>query len=138
MAQRDVNRQSMHPPRQPIDRLRSDLRDDAEMFDLAPVSLWLEDFSGVRALFEEWRPAGRHATSARISSTTRRASRACSEPHQRHQGEPRDARALRGRRACSIWSANLGHVFRDDMLKTYIEELVAALGRRDASSPATP
>ena len=28
---------------------------DAEMFDLAPVSLWIEDYSGVRALFDEWR-----------------------------------------------------------------------------------
>ena len=36
-----------------VDRLRSDVRDDAEMFYLAPVSLWLEDFSGVRALFED-------------------------------------------------------------------------------------
>ena len=32
--------------------------DDAEMFDLAPVALWLEDFSDVKALFEEWRQAG--------------------------------------------------------------------------------
>src|SRR5262245_10911218 len=32
--------------------------DDAEMFDLAPVSLWLEDFSGVRQLFQEWRAVG--------------------------------------------------------------------------------
>ena len=31
--------------------------DDAEMFDLAPVSLWLEDYSGIRQLFEEWRAA---------------------------------------------------------------------------------
>jgi PAS domain-containing protein len=33
-------------------------RDDAEMFDLAPVSLWLEDYSGLKALFGEWRDAG--------------------------------------------------------------------------------
>lgn len=26
--------------------------DDADMFDLAPVSLWLEDFSAVREQFE--------------------------------------------------------------------------------------
>src|SRR6478752_6577244 len=32
--------------------------DDAEMFDLAPVSLWLEDYSGIRQLFEEWRAEG--------------------------------------------------------------------------------
>ena len=32
--------------------------DDADMFDLAPVSLWLEDFSAVREQFERWRAAG--------------------------------------------------------------------------------
>lgn len=32
--------------------------DDESMFELAPVSLWLEDFSGVRALFERWRARG--------------------------------------------------------------------------------
>ena len=28
-------------------------RDDAEMFDLAPVSLWLEDYSGIKTLLDE-------------------------------------------------------------------------------------
>jgi hypothetical protein len=28
------------------------------MFELASVSLWLEDFSGVRALFDAWRDEG--------------------------------------------------------------------------------
>ncbi len=28
------------------------------MFDLAPVSLWLEDYSGLKALFERWRAEG--------------------------------------------------------------------------------
>ena len=32
--------------------------DDAKMFDLAPVSLWIEDYSAVRALFEQWRAQG--------------------------------------------------------------------------------
>ena len=31
---------------------QADHRDDAEMFELAPVSLWLEDYSGVKRLFE--------------------------------------------------------------------------------------
>jgi diguanylate cyclase (GGDEF)-like protein len=31
---------------------------DADIFDLAPVSLWLQDFSGLLALFAEWRAAG--------------------------------------------------------------------------------
>ena len=36
----------------------ADPDDDAEMFDLAPVSLWIEDYSAVRALFEQWRAEG--------------------------------------------------------------------------------
>jgi len=28
------------------------------IFELAPVSLWLEDFSAVRALFARWRTEG--------------------------------------------------------------------------------
>ena len=30
--------------------------DGTAMFDLAPVSLWLEDYSGVQALFEPGAP----------------------------------------------------------------------------------
>ena len=32
--------------------------DLAQMFELAPVSLWLEDFSGLKDLFERWRAEG--------------------------------------------------------------------------------
>src|SRR5580698_8187927 len=38
--------------------LSTDLDDNAEMFDLAPVSLWIEDYSAVRELFEQWRADG--------------------------------------------------------------------------------
>lgn len=37
---------------------RGALTDDAEMFDLAPVSLWLEDYSALKALFAQWRSDG--------------------------------------------------------------------------------
>ena len=29
-----------------------------QMFELAPVSLWLEDFSALKTLFEQWRAEG--------------------------------------------------------------------------------
>lgn len=29
-----------------------------QMFDMAPVSLWLEDYSGLKNLFEKWRAEG--------------------------------------------------------------------------------
>ena len=37
--------------------LFTDPNDDAKMFDLAPVSLWIEDYSDVKALFEQWQKA---------------------------------------------------------------------------------
>jgi hypothetical protein len=32
--------------------------DDALMFELAPISLWLQDLSEVKTLFADWRRAG--------------------------------------------------------------------------------
>ncbi len=32
--------------------------DDAEIFELAPISLWAEDYSGLQRLFQHWRAAG--------------------------------------------------------------------------------
>ena len=32
--------------------------DSEEMFELAPVSLWLEDYSALHALFTRWRALG--------------------------------------------------------------------------------
>jgi diguanylate cyclase (GGDEF)-like protein len=36
----------------------SEITDYQGLFELAPVSLWLEDYSGLKALFNEWRAAG--------------------------------------------------------------------------------
>src|SRR5882757_3389519 len=52
--------------------------DDVEMFDLAPVSLWLEDFSGVGQLFEEWRADGVTDLAVHLRSDLSRI-KACSE-----------------------------------------------------------
>ncbi|HEY4073767.1 MAG TPA: GGDEF domain-containing protein [Herbaspirillum sp.] len=35
-----------------------EITDYEGLFELAPVSLWLEDYSGLKALFNEWRAAG--------------------------------------------------------------------------------
>ena len=98
--------------------------DDSEMFELAPVSLWLEDFSGVRTLFDAWRADGvtdlrahfaanpgcvAHARTASASSRStedadairgRRFRRAHRQSRlgvpRRHAQDPR-------RRACQLW-----------------------------------
>ena len=91
------------------------------MFDLAPISLWLEDFSAVKALFERWRAEG--VTSLREHLRGR--------PDRVAECSTRIRVLKVNRRTLSLFEArdldhlvaNLDKVFRADMLKTHIEEL---------------
>jgi len=95
--------------------------DDAEMFDLAPVALWVEDFSGVKAQFAEWRRAG--VTNLREYLRD--------DPERARQCAERIGLVKVNRRTLQLFEAddfdhlarNLHRVFRDDMLKTHGEEL---------------
>ncbi len=92
------------------------------IFDLAPVSLWLEDYSGVKALFDGWRRAG--VTSLRDHLT--------GHPERVKECASRIRVLQVNRKTLSLFGAtdlghlvdNLDRVFRDDMLTTHIEELV--------------
>jgi diguanylate cyclase (GGDEF)-like protein len=97
--------------------------DDAEMFDLAPVSLWLEDFSGVKQLFEEWRAAGITDLASHLHADRNRI-KACSE---RIRVLKVNARTLALFEAADLADlvANIGKVFRDEMLERHVEELTA-------------
>jgi PAS domain-containing protein len=102
-------------------RGHSTANDDSEMFELAPVSLWLEDFSGVRALFDAWRAEGVTDLRAHFRDNPQRVAECAHsirvvKVNQKtlSQFEAADFAALTG---------NLGAVFRDDMLKTHLEEL---------------
>jgi diguanylate cyclase (GGDEF)-like protein len=107
--------------------------DDATMFALAPVSLWLNDFSGVKILFEEWREAGVKSLREHLGEDVERI-KTC-------------ARLIRvvdvNRKTLTLFEAedvprliaNLDDVFRDDMLVTYVDELVQLWeGRTEFSS----
>ncbi|WP_118180232.1 sensor domain-containing diguanylate cyclase [Paraburkholderia phosphatilytica] len=96
-------------------------RDDSEMFDLAPVSLWLEDFSGVQDLFDGWRADGVTDLRAHFAADPSRVAQCSSRIRvikvnrwTLHLFEAASLDAL---------TSNLASVFRDDMLKTHIEEL---------------
>ncbi|MBA1156501.1 sensor domain-containing diguanylate cyclase [Microvirga mediterraneensis] len=100
----------------------SELADDAEMFELAPVSLWLEDYSGLKELLSQWREAGVTSLREYLLEDTARVE-ACSS----------QIRVIKvNRKTLSLFEAedlpqlvsNLGRIFRNDMLKTHIEELV--------------
>jgi PAS domain-containing protein len=91
------------------------------MFELAPVSLWLEDFSGVRALFDAWRAEGVTDLRAHFAEDPTRVAQCAHsirviKVNQKTlaQFEAADFAAL---------TSNLASVFRDDMLKTHLEEL---------------
>ncbi|MEM5345537.1 sensor domain-containing diguanylate cyclase [Paraburkholderia azotifigens] len=100
---------------------RSPTSDDSEMFDLAPVALWLEDFSGVKALFEDWRAQGVTDLRAHIGSDLKRVG----ECARRIRVIKVNQKTLSQFEAADFSSLtdNLSTVFRDDMLKTHLEEL---------------
>ncbi len=103
---------------------------DAEMFDLAPVSLWLEDFSGVRQLFEDWRAAGVTDLASHFQADRSRI-KACSERIRVLKVNTRTLSLFEAADLADL-VANLGKVFRDEMLERHVEELTALWnGRTD-------
>ncbi|CAN5260874.1 sensor domain-containing diguanylate cyclase [soil metagenome] len=91
------------------------------MFDLAPVSLWLEDYSRLRQLFDEWRAEGVQNLTAYLTEDPSRV-RECLSTYQ----------VLRVNEATlSLFAASsqdellsrLDSVFRDDMTASALYEL---------------
>ena len=105
----------------------------ADMFELAPVSLWLEDYSELKALFERWRAEGvrdlrtwLRAEPARVAECSR-----CLKVLRVN----RRTLALYGAQDQAELTANLHRVFRDDMFDQHIEELAQLWhGQRHFSS----
>lgn len=96
--------------------------DHAQIFDLAPVSLWLEDYSGIRQLFDTWRAAGVVDLRAWLQGDPARV-QACSERIRVLQVNRRTLEMYKARSLEHLVD-DLDAVFRDDMLTTHIEELV--------------
>jgi PAS domain-containing protein len=93
------------------------------MFDLAPVSLWLEDYSALKQLFDRWRSEGVTDLHAHLAADPARLNE-CSA----------SLRILRvNRRTLELFAApsqdalvaNLDKVFRDDMHDAVVHELQA-------------
>ena len=96
--------------------------DDANMFELAPVSLWLEDYSGVKVQFEAWREAGVTSLRDFLIEDPERV-KTCANLI-RIVKVNRKTLTLYGAPDLVRLVANLGDVFRDDMLVTHLDELV--------------
>lgn len=91
------------------------------MFDLAPVSLWLEDYSEVRLLFAQWRDAGVCDLRTFLRADPRRVAE-CSQ-RIRLLKVNRRTLDLFGADSLEHLTANLHKVFRDDMFDQHVEEL---------------
>ena len=111
------------------------LNDDAEMFDIAPVSLWLEDYSDLKALFDRWRADGVTDLRAYFAADLARVKQ-CSAC-LRVLKVNRKTLTLFGATDLDHLVANLGSVFRDDMLTTHINELVQLWDGKNAFSSNT-
>ncbi len=96
-----------------------DLEVSGGIFDLAPVSLWIEDYSGVKALFDAWRRAG--VTSVRDHLT--------GHPERVKECASRIRLLQVNRKTLNLFKAtdfdhlvgNLDKVFRDAMLTSHLE-----------------
>ncbi|MEP6875755.1 MAG: diguanylate cyclase [Burkholderiales bacterium] len=93
------------------------------MFELAPVSLWLEDYSGLQALFETWRAAGITDLRAHLDADRARVT-ACSQQLKVVRVNRRTLE-LFGATDLEHLTSNLHRVFRDAMIEPHINELVA-------------
>ena len=123
----------------PFPMPRVDVLDESEtfehMFDLAPVSLWLADYSDIKDLFGRWRLAGivdlrasLLEEPARVSQCTKRI-RVVKVNHR--------TLSLFGASNADHLVANLSRVFRRDMFEQRVDELVGLWsGDRHFSSAA--
>lgn len=106
----------------PLDASDAAATTDALMFELAPVSLWLEDYSGLKAQLDAWREIGIKDLRAYLLSDLGRA-RSCAALIRIIKVNRKTLELFEAEDQLSL-SANLDKIFRDDMILSHVEELV--------------
>lgn len=101
--------------------LQPSLDSDAMMFDLAPVSLWIEDFSDVKALFEQWQKQGVDDIETFLLANPERV-RQCAQSI-RILKVNQQTLSLFGARDLNHLMVSLSLVMRDDTFKSHVSEL---------------
>jgi diguanylate cyclase (GGDEF)-like protein len=94
---------------------------DLQMFDLTPVPLWIEDYSGIKAMFDLWRAEGVSDLRAFLMEDATRVA-ACSQVIKILRVNLKTLQ-LFGAASLDDLCLNLATIFRNDMLTTHIEEL---------------
>lgn len=108
---------------------------DSDIFNLAPIAMWIEDFSEVKTLFDQWRAEG--VTDIRsFLAQDRDLIVSCST---RIRILDVNAKTLELFEADSLehLRSNIASVFRDDMLDTHINELAALFDGENTFSSTT-
>jgi len=108
---------------------------DSDVFELAPVAMWVEDFSGVKALFDRWRADGVEDLRDFLKRDVARVA-ACSRAIKVLRV---NAKTLELYEAQSLEHLvdSLATVFRDEMLESHINELTELWdGKTEFSSNA--
>ncbi|MFO1352677.1 MAG: diguanylate cyclase [Gammaproteobacteria bacterium] len=96
--------------------------DYRKLFEMAPVSLWLEDYTGVKATLDDWRASGVTNLRAFLREHPEEAG-ACAA-RIRVLEVNRKTLEMFAARDIDHLVANLDKVFRDDMHERFIEDLV--------------
>ncbi len=97
--------------------------DSSDLFEHAPISLWLEDFSGVRALLTTWREQGVEDLQAWFDEDLRRVD-ACAAAIRVLQVNQRTLEMFGAADFASL-NSRLGEVFRDDMRNQHARDMVS-------------
>ncbi|MDP2119784.1 MAG: diguanylate cyclase [Hoeflea sp.] len=94
---------------------------DATIFELAPVAMWIEDFSGVQQQFDQWRAEGVTDLRGFLRQDLARVA-ACSSRIRVLQVNAKTLDLFEAQSLAHLVD-NLSVIFRDDMLETHINEL---------------
>ncbi len=94
---------------------------DANIFELAPIAMWIEDFSEVKAQFDAWRAEGVTDLRAFLKQDRRRVAE-CSSKIRILQVNRKTLDLFEAQDLDEL-AGNLGKVFCDDMWETHINEL---------------
>jgi len=94
----------------------------AETFDLAPVSMWMEDFSGVKHLFDQWRREGVTDLYSHLLDSPL-AVQQCVERIKVLQVNRRTVELFKAADAAELIE-RVGEILRDDMFESHVMELL--------------
>lgn len=109
--------------------------DDAQMFESAPISLWLEDYSALRALFDRWRTQGVTDLAAHLAKDPGHLKQ-CAASLRVLKVNHKTLQVF-GAASQEELVARLAEVFRDDMLGQMLPELLALWDGHTAFSNQT-